>query len=131
MHAPRFSLAEPHSNDIVSPAHPPSVLIRRYARPAVFQEFGEIVEVVILRDRRTNMHQGCCFVKYSSLIAAQSAINALHNQRSLPPLRNPLQVRFADSAGNAADRGQTNAENKLFVGGCPAGSGEDDLREVP
>ena len=36
--------------------------------------------------------QGCCFVKYSSLISAQSAINALHNQRSLPPLRNPLQV---------------------------------------
>lgn len=88
----------------------------------VFHEFGEIVEVVILRDRRTSMHQvrccqmsaqsrpksidsahslnatmslvqGCCFVKYSNLIAAQSAINALHNQRSLPPLRNPLQAR--------------------------------------
>jgi len=95
----------------------------------VFDEFGEIVEVVILRDRRTNMHQGCCFVKFSSLIAAQAAINALHNQRSLPPLRNPLQVRFADSA-NSADRGQTNSENKLFVGGVPSGCGDKELRTL-
>ena len=76
------------------------------------------------------MHQGCCFVKYVSLIAAQSAINALHNQRSLPPLRNPLQVRFADSAVNSADRGVTNAENKLFVGGVPAGCGDKELRQL-
>merc|ERR1719506_3636625 len=96
----------------------------------VFQEFGEIVEIVILRDRRTNMHQGCCFVKYGSLIAAQAAINALHNQRSLPPLRNPLQVRFADSAGNSGERGQTNSENKLFVGGVPVGCGEKELRAL-
>ena len=72
--------------------------------------------------------QGCCFVKFSSLISAQSAINALHNQRSLPPLRNPLQVRFAESAVNSADRGQTNSENKLFVGGVPTGCGDKELR---
>jgi len=96
----------------------------------VFDEFGEIVEVVILRDRRTNMHQGCCFVKFSSLISAQAAINALHNQRSLPPLRNPLQVRFADSTVNSADRGQTNSENKLFVGGVPSGCGDKELRTL-
>jgi len=96
----------------------------------VFQEFGEIVEVVILRDRRTNMHQGCCFVKFSSLLSAQAAINALHNQRSLPPLRNPLQVRFADSAVNSADRGQANTENKLFVGGVPSGCGDKELRTL-
>ena len=169
------------------------------ARAAVFQEFGEIIEIVILRDRRTNLHQasrpaiaidcrplwllswrcaaralrsggrrapapqtlelgggstgsspsppchpspfalgcatallqGCCFVKFNSLIAAQSAINALHNQRSLPPLRNPLQVRFADSGVNSSDRGhQTNAENKLFVGGVPTGCGDKELRAL-
>ena len=62
---------------------------------AVFKEFGDIVEIVILRDRRTGMHQGCCFVKYTTLSSAQAAIQALHNQRSLPPLRNPLQARCA------------------------------------
>ena len=96
----------------------------------VFQEFGEIVEVVVLRDRRTGMHQGCCFVKYGSMVAAQAAIQALHNQRSLPPLRNPLQVRFADSGSNAGNRGQTNAENKLFVGGVPSGCGDKELRSL-
>ncbi|KAL1527249.1 hypothetical protein AB1Y20_015925 [Prymnesium parvum] len=96
----------------------------------VFQEFGEISEIVILRDRRTGMHQGCCFVKYTSLTAAHNAMQALHNQRSLPPLRNPLQVRLADSGGNTGDRGQTNAENKLFVGGVPTGCGDKDLRAL-
>ena len=79
----------------------------------------------------TALPQGCCFVKFTSLIAAQSAINALHNQRSLPPLRNPLQVRFADSGVNSSDRGhQTNAENKLFVGGVPTGCGDKELRAL-
>ena len=40
------------------------------------------------------------------------------------------QVRFADSGGNAADRGQTNAENKLFVGGVPVGCGDKELRSL-
>lgn len=104
------------------------------------------------------MHQGCCFVKYATLSSAQVAIQVLHNQRALPPLRNPLQargrtalyatslpaaltqcmlffsyehqVRFADSGGNIPDRGQTNrdAENKLFVGGVPVGCGDKELR---
>ena len=45
----------------------------------VFKEFGEIAEVVILRDRRTGMHQGCCFVKFVGMASAQAAIQALHN----------------------------------------------------
>jgi len=97
-------------------------------RCSVFKEFGEIVEIVILRDRRSGMHQGCCFVKYAALASAQIAIQVLHNQRSLSPLRNPLQVRLADSGGNGADRGQTNAENKLFIGGVPVGCGDKELR---
>uniref|UniRef100_A0A7S4BEX8 Uncharacterized protein n=2 Tax=Chrysotila carterae TaxID=13221 RepID=A0A7S4BEX8_CHRCT len=96
----------------------------------VFQEFGDIVEIVILRDRRSGIHQGCCFVKYSSVAAAQAAIAALHNQRSLPPLRNPLQVRFAESGTNAGERGQSNSENKLFVGGVPSCCGDKELRSL-
>lgn len=37
-------------------------------------------------------------------------------------------MRFADSAVNSADRGQTNTENKLFVGGVPSGCGDKELR---
>jgi RNA recognition motif-containing protein len=39
-------------------------------------------------------------------------------------------VRFADSGVNSADRGQTNAENKLFVGGVPPGCGDKELRSL-
>lgn len=34
-------------------------------------------------------------MKFNGMAAAQAAIAALHNQRSLPPLRNPLQVALA------------------------------------
>lgn len=42
--------------------------------------------------RPPHASQGCCFVKYGGMPAAEASIAALHNQRSLPPLRNPLQV---------------------------------------
>ena len=71
-------------------------------RCSVFKEFGEIVEIVILRDRRSGMHQGCCFVKYAALASAQIAIQVLHNQRSLSPLRNPLQARRTDGLSSFA-----------------------------
>lgn len=41
-----------------------------------------------------------------------------------------MQVRLADAGGNTGDRGQTNAENKLFVGGVPTGCGDKDLRAL-
>ena len=65
-------------------------------------------------------------LNYQSIFAQVEAFI----QRSLPPLRNPLQVRFADSGGQAGDRGQSNAENKLFVGGVPAGCGDKELRSL-
>lgn len=39
-------------------------------------------------------------------------------------------MRFADSGPNGGERGQTNAENKLFVGGVPSGCGEKELRTL-
>ena len=45
-------------------------------------------------------------------------------------LARAAQVRFADSGTNAGERGQTNAENKLFVGGVPAGCGDKELRSL-
>jgi len=64
---------------------------------AVFEPYGSLVEVAILRDRGTARHKGCAFVIYSSSTEADTAIKALDGQRVVLPQTNPLQVRYAES----------------------------------
>ncbi|XP_027349436.1 flowering time control protein FCA, partial [Abrus precatorius] len=62
----------------------------------VFEGHGTIVEVVLLKDRRTGIRQGSCFVKYATLDEADRAIKALSNQFTFPGESCPVVVRFAD-----------------------------------
>lgn len=63
---------------------------------SVFNEHGTIVEVVLLKDKRTGARQGSCFVKYATLDEADRAIKALNNQYTFPGESFPVVVRFAD-----------------------------------
>ncbi|KAK6120146.1 hypothetical protein DH2020_046052 [Rehmannia glutinosa] len=62
----------------------------------VFGEFGHIVEVVLLKDKRTGLQQECCFVKYATLEQAEIAIEAFHNQYIFPGVAIPMIVKFAE-----------------------------------
>ncbi|XP_061366218.1 flowering time control protein FCA-like isoform X2 [Gastrolobium bilobum] len=62
----------------------------------VFEGHGTIVEVVLLKDKRTGARQGSCFVKYATLNEADSAIKALSNQYTFPGELAPVVVRYAD-----------------------------------
>ncbi|XP_073222633.1 flowering time control protein FCA [Cicer arietinum] len=62
----------------------------------VFEGHGNIVEVVLLRDKLTGARQGSCFVKYSTFNEADTAIKALSNQYTFPGESYPVVVRFAD-----------------------------------
>nr|ADZ31336.1 cell size RNA recognition motif 1 [synthetic construct] len=46
----------------------------------LFEEHGDVVEVALIKDRKTGEQQGCCFVKYATSEEAERAIRALHNQ---------------------------------------------------
>ncbi|CAJ1874790.1 unnamed protein product [Sphenostylis stenocarpa] len=76
-------------------------LIKRVAfshlliRP-VFEEHGTIVEVVLLKDKRTGERQGSCFVKYATFDEADRAIKALNNQYTFAGESYPVVVKFAD-----------------------------------
>ncbi|KAK9282262.1 hypothetical protein L1049_005176 [Liquidambar formosana] len=62
----------------------------------VFKEHGNIVEIVILKDKRTGQQQGSCFVKYATVEEADRAIRALHNQYTFPGEVDSVKVRYAD-----------------------------------
>ncbi|MED6195052.1 hypothetical protein PIB30_034384 [Stylosanthes scabra] len=62
----------------------------------VFEGHGTIVEVVLLRDKRTGGRQGSCFVKYATLDEAEKAIKALSNKYTFPGEPSPVVVRYAD-----------------------------------
>lgn len=47
-------------------------------------EFGDISSINILKDKKTGVSRGCCFVTYYTRRAALEAQNALHDVRILP-----------------------------------------------
>mmetsp|Transcript_17214 Transcript_17214/g.43885 ORF Transcript_17214/g.43885 Transcript_17214/m.43885 type:complete len:392 (-) Transcript_17214:43-1218(-) len=89
----------------------------------IFAQYGEIREVFVIRDKATGQPRGCCFVTYSKKSEADAAIAALHNVRTLPPLSNPMQVKYAEGE-------LERLEHKLFIGMLPKSANEDDLRRL-
>jgi len=73
----------------------------------LFDPFGEIVSLSVLRDPLTGVHKGCAFLTYAAAESAEAAIRGMHEQLSLH--HRPLVVRYA---------GMMHApiESKLFVG---------------
>lgn len=60
---------------------------------ALLEEFGQVIEAVVLRDKFTGDARGCGFVKLLSREAAEAAIQTLHNQRAMHPNHSLLQAR--------------------------------------
>ncbi|KAL5201550.1 hypothetical protein ABZP36_035904 [Zizania latifolia] len=92
----------------------------------LFEEHGDVVEVALIKDRKTGEQQGCCFVKYATSEEAERAIRALHNQYTLPGAMGPIQVRYAD--GERERHGAI--EHKLFVASLNKQATAKEIEEI-
>ncbi|XP_059471508.1 CUGBP Elav-like family member 2 isoform X2 [Neocloeon triangulifer] len=86
----------------------------------MFEEFGKVHQINVLRDKVTSQSKGCCFVTFYTRKAALDAQNALHNIKTLTGMHHPIQMKPADS--------ENRNERKLFVGMLAKKCNENDVR---
>ncbi|XP_054803411.1 flowering time control protein FCA isoform X2 [Prosopis cineraria] len=107
----------------------------------VFEEHGTIVEVVLLKDKKTGERQGSCFVKFATLDEAERAIKALSNRYTFPGESSSIVVRFADrEKGRLGIRGFSQimdkknppeeVVDKVFVGYINKEASKREIEEV-
>lgn len=101
----------------------------------VFEEYGAVTEIAIIKDRNTAMHKGSAFVRMASITQADAAVRALNNVKVLDPQLGALQVRYATGEAEklgmspeSAYPGQDQA--KLFVGSLPRNVTEEEVRNI-
>eukprot|EP01064_Diplonema_japonicum_P010794 TRINITY_DN18030_c1_g1_i1.p1 TRINITY_DN18030_c1_g1~~TRINITY_DN18030_c1_g1_i1.p1 ORF type:complete len:446 (+),score=106.12 TRINITY_DN18030_c1_g1_i1:388-1725(+) len=65
---------------------------------AIFGQFGEILDISIMRDKTTGRSKGSAWVVFEDASAAEDAIATLHDKHSIPPQSNSLQIRYAGAS---------------------------------
>ncbi|KAF4675745.1 hypothetical protein FOL47_007336 [Perkinsus chesapeaki] len=100
----------------------------------IFQQYGGVEEVFIMKDRETQESRGLAFVRFRDLSEGQSAIAAL-NGKILPESGRPLTVIYAQGE---ADRlglpkeapGTRSQDTKLYVSGLGPSTEAAELRNI-
>ncbi|KAI6194727.1 BMA-ETR-1, isoform f [Aphelenchoides besseyi] len=88
----------------------------------LFEEFGPVFQLNVLRDKQTQASRGCCFVTFYHRQDAINAQDKLHNIRVLPQMNHAVQMKPADV--------ENRNERKLFVGMLNKNMNEDDVRKM-
>ncbi|XP_066155214.1 CUGBP Elav-like family member 1 isoform X6 [Euwallacea fornicatus] len=88
----------------------------------MFEEYGRVHSINVLRDKATGASKGCCFVTFFTRKAALLAQDALHNVKTLNGMHHPIQMKPADS--------ENRNERKLFVGMLSKKYCENDVRAL-
>ncbi|KAM9189615.1 RNA-binding protein 45 isoform 3-T3 [Mergus octosetaceus] len=93
-----------------------------------FSPFGDIQNIWLLRDKRTNESRGIAFIKFARSSQACRAMEEMHG-RSLVPDTKPIKVFIAQSRASGSHRDVEDEElTRIFVM-IPKSYTEEDLRE--
>jgi len=74
----------------------------------MFEDYGSVYQINVLRDKLSGQSKGCCFVTFYKRKDALQAQNDMHNIKTLGGMHHPIQMKPADS--------ENRNERKLFVG---------------
>uniref|UniRef100_A0A3B0N6N6 Ribonucleoprotein, putative n=1 Tax=Theileria annulata TaxID=5874 RepID=A0A3B0N6N6_THEAN len=101
----------------------------------LFEEFGVVKDVIVIRDKTSNAHKNCAFVKMASICQADAAVRRLNNQRVIDSSLGAVQIRYAtgevERLGFTQMAGEPGVdEAKLFVGSLPKSLTEEDLSSL-
>ncbi|CAF1597566.1 unnamed protein product [Adineta ricciae] len=88
----------------------------------VFERYGRVYKLNILRDKQSGESKGCCFVTYYMRKDALEAQNVLHNLLILPGMRHPIQMKPADV--------ENRNERKIFIGMISKSLHGEDIKEL-
>ncbi|GMT14238.1 hypothetical protein PFISCL1PPCAC_5535, partial [Pristionchus fissidentatus] len=88
----------------------------------IFEVYGPVYQLNILRDKQTQKSKGCCFVTFYHRKDAMSAQSDLHNIKTLPGMHHPIQMKPADS--------ENRNERKLFIGMISKKMSEEDVKTI-
>jgi len=89
----------------------------------LFEPYGEIYRMNLLQDKASGEHKGCAFLVYYDNESAKKAQAEVHESRTLPGARHPIQVKPAASEGNVEDR-------TLYVGMLSKKLDEGGVRDM-
>ncbi|GAV83671.1 RRM_1 domain-containing protein/WW domain-containing protein [Cephalotus follicularis] len=96
----------------------------------VFEGHGNIVEIILPRDKRSGQRHGYCFVKYAACEEADMAISALSNQFTFPGELAPIKVRYADRERERERERLGPLPDKLYVGCMNRYASKEDVGEI-
>lgn len=88
----------------------------------IFEKYGPMQDVAIIRDKHTGQHRGCAFVTFFSKDSADACEKELHNQYTFEGGKRAVQIRPAGR--------KDEIENKVFVGMLPRNVAEETVREL-
>jgi RNA recognition motif-containing protein len=105
----------------------------------MFEQFGPVFQLNVLRDKQTGESKGCCFVTYYTRKSALDAQNALHNLRTLNGSHHPIQMKPADTENRNGIKEKPPIllsdlnfvlERKLFIGMVSKNFDEQSIRNL-